>query len=105
VLKLRTARQRIRQRAGRCEGRKPFGTRPGEAESLALMRRLRRKLPGGKRASFADIADTLNAKGIPTRTGAPWRARTVHGILGRRSGKAAYPSRDTAVLPTESVIA
>ena len=33
VLKLRAARQRIRLQGGRCEGRKPFGTRAGERES------------------------------------------------------------------------
>src|SRR5689334_19469577 len=32
VSKLRAARHRTRQRYGRCEGRKPFGTRPGELE-------------------------------------------------------------------------
>src|SRR5215469_10887493 len=34
VLKLRGARQRARARDGRCEGAKPFGSRPGEAEVL-----------------------------------------------------------------------
>jgi len=30
VAKLRAARVRKRRETGRCEGRKPFGTRPGE---------------------------------------------------------------------------
>ena len=34
VLKLRAARQRIRLQKGRCEGRKPYGTRDGEREVL-----------------------------------------------------------------------
>jgi hypothetical protein len=34
VLKLRGARQRARARDGRCEGAKPFGALPGEAEVL-----------------------------------------------------------------------
>jgi hypothetical protein len=34
VLKLRVARQRKRAKYGRCEGAKPYGTLPGEAETL-----------------------------------------------------------------------
>ena len=82
VLKLRTARERRRRRSGRCEGRKPFGARPGEAEALALMR-LRRITPGRPRRSFAQIAAELNLRRIPTRTGTPWQPRTVYGILNR----------------------
>jgi DNA invertase Pin-like site-specific DNA recombinase len=83
VLKLRAARQRIRARNGRCEGRKPFGARPGEAEVIRLMRTLRRKTPKQTRRSFADIADELNRRQVPTRTGTSWQARTIYGILSR----------------------
>src|ERR1035437_5455964 len=41
VLKLRGPRQRMRAREGRCEGAKPYGTRPGEAEILATIQGLR----------------------------------------------------------------
>ena len=83
VAKLRAARARQRREHGRCEGRKPFGTKPGEAEAVELLRQLRRKPKGGERRSFAAIARELNARRIPTRTGAPWRASTVGGILAR----------------------
>jgi len=83
VSKLRAARVRKRRETGRCEGRKPFGTRPGEADVLALMKRLRRKPKGGERLSFDAIAARLNATGAPTRTGARWRGATVRGIVGR----------------------
>jgi len=43
VSKLKAARLRKRRAVGRCEGRKPFGTRPGEAQIVAVIRRLRRK--------------------------------------------------------------
>jgi hypothetical protein len=66
VAKLRAARIRKRKATGRCEGRKPFGTKPGEAETLALIRRLRRKPRGGKRLSYDVIAARLNANGIPS---------------------------------------
>lgn len=83
VLKLRAARDRIRRRNGRCEGRKPFGSRPGEARAVELIRRLRRKPRGGDRRSFGQVADELNAAGISTRTGTPWSRGTVHRICQR----------------------
>ncbi|MGD0948695.1 MAG: hypothetical protein ABSA52_14875 [Candidatus Binatia bacterium] len=48
VAKLKAARIRKRRETGRCEGRKPFGTKPREAETLALIRKLSRKPRGGK---------------------------------------------------------
>jgi DNA invertase Pin-like site-specific DNA recombinase len=83
VAKLRAARIRKRRATGRCEGRKPFGTKPGEGETLALIRRLRRKPRGGKRLSYDAIAVRLNADGVPTRTGKLWAGPTVCGILTR----------------------
>ncbi|HET6430534.1 MAG TPA: recombinase family protein [Phycisphaerae bacterium] len=83
VLKLRAARERVRARNGRCEGRKPFGTRPGEAQTVERIRQLRRKPKGRPRLSVANIAEILNAEGRPTRTGGPWRPGTVWGILRR----------------------
>lgn len=86
VLKLRAARERIRRRAGRCEGRKPFGGdpgRPGEGKTLALMRQLRRKTPKQPRRSYEQIAEELNRRAIPTRSGRLWQPRTVYGILNR----------------------
>jgi DNA invertase Pin-like site-specific DNA recombinase len=45
VMKLRAARERKRSRGEQCEGRKPFGSFPGESETLARIRELRRKPP------------------------------------------------------------
>jgi DNA invertase Pin-like site-specific DNA recombinase len=83
VLKLRAARERIRRREGRCEGRKPFGSRPAEGAALERIRHLRRKPKGGERLSVAAIAEQLNAEGVPTRQGGPWRASSVYAILQR----------------------
>ena len=83
VAKLKAARIRKRRVSGRCEGRKPFGAKPGEVETLALIRRLRRKPRGGKRLSYDAIAARLNADGVPTRTGKAWVGGTVCGILAR----------------------
>jgi len=52
VMKLRAARDRRRARGERCEGRRPFGIKPGEAKTLARIRELRRKPPYGRRRSL-----------------------------------------------------
>jgi DNA invertase Pin-like site-specific DNA recombinase len=89
VLKLRAARERKRLREGRCEGRKPFGSRPSEAKALARLLELRRKPREGVRRSMAKISDTLNAEGYATRGGKPWKPGTVHAILKRVKGNRA----------------
>ena len=63
VMKLRAARERKRSRGERCEGRKPFGISPGEAETLTRIRELRRKPPNGRRHSLQKVCDVLNAEG------------------------------------------
>ena len=83
VSKLKAARLRKKRAEGRCEGRKPFGTRPGEAAVVDLIHKLRRKPRGGERLSFAAIADRLNHDGVASRTGKPWAAETVRGIVAR----------------------
>lgn len=71
-------RKEIRVATGRCEGRKPFGTRPGEAEAIAFMRQYR---SAGE--TFASIADLLNKSIHKTRTGKPWIGAVVCKILAR----------------------
>jgi DNA invertase Pin-like site-specific DNA recombinase len=83
VMKLRAARDRRRERGIRCEGRKPFGTLPGEPETLSRIRELRRKPPLGRRRSLQQICDELNAEGRPTRSGKPWKKQSLNRILGR----------------------
>jgi hypothetical protein len=80
---MRGARVRIRRSTGKCEGRKAFGERDDEAAVIERIRQLRRKPVKGTRLSFAGIAAKLNAEGVPTRTGSPWRPSTVAGILAR----------------------
>lgn len=80
VLKLRGARQRMKAKMGRCEGRKPFGFHRSEAGALERMKVLRSNGMG-----FDRIAAALNAEGIPTRTGKPWHGLVVNRIL---TGKA-----------------
>lgn len=84
VLKLRAARERVRRRSGRCEGRKPFGSRPGEAAVIERIRELYRKPHGEDRRSLQEIATILNDEKVPTRTaGKQWSKGTLHQIIAR----------------------
>jgi DNA invertase Pin-like site-specific DNA recombinase len=76
VSKLRGARDRKRAKDGHCEGRKPYGHRPGEQTTIALMKKLRAEGKGVNR-----IADALNADGVKSRSGKLWYAATVNRIL------------------------
>ena len=81
VSKLRGARQRKKAATGRCEGRKPYGELPGEAEVLGRMRELRTQ-----EWTFDRIAAALNAEGVHTRIeGGRWFGSTVAKIM-RRAG-------------------
>lgn len=79
VLKMKVAKDRIRAKTGRCEGRKPYGAKPGEEATLARMRELFAADLG-----FQKIADTLNAEGMLSREGKPWRVGSVHRIITRQ---------------------
>lgn len=92
VLKLRAARERMRLRTGRCEGRRPFGFYPQEQQTVEMIRVLRRKPRGGARPSFADVAQRLNERGMSTRTGVPWSAGTVFAIMKRISSPRRTPN-------------
>jgi DNA invertase Pin-like site-specific DNA recombinase len=78
VLKLRAARQRVRTQDGRCEGRKPFGDRPGEQEIIERIQKL-----AGKGLNYSQIAEKLNSEGLPTRADGTWYPATVSRILAR----------------------
>ncbi len=76
VQKLRGARQRIRAKSGRCEGRKPYGTRSGEPGIIERMKKLRQQ-----GTAVDTIAETLNAEGIKPRSGQRWYATSVYRVL------------------------
>lgn len=76
VLKLKAARMRKRAKEGHCEGRKPYGFYPGEAEVITRMHALRASGMG-----FDRIAAQLNADGVQTRTGGRWHGLVTNRIL------------------------
>ena len=80
VLKLRAARQRAKvNRRDYREGRKPFGTRPGEQETINRMVELRRQ-----GLAYDTIAERLNGEGTPARAGR-WHATSVSRVLKANS--------------------
>tara|TARA_Y100000593_G_scaffold81648_1_gene152855 strand:- start:16 stop:720 length:705 start_codon:yes stop_codon:yes gene_type:complete len=83
VAKLAEARARVRKVRGKCEGRKAYGEESEqERETIALMRKLRRKR-SGRRMGYHSIAKELNERGIASRTGSQWHANAVRRILMR----------------------
>jgi DNA invertase Pin-like site-specific DNA recombinase len=82
VLKLRGARQRMRAKTGRCEGRKPYGDREGEQEVIGRIVEFRK---GG--LNYSEIAAKLNALGIKARSGGHWFPANVSRILSRARKK------------------
>lgn len=84
VLKLRAARDRKSRKIGRrVEGKKAYGSRPGEAVVVARIRELYRKPHNAPRRSLQEIADILNVENRPTRTGTPWSKSALHAIISR----------------------
>ena len=82
VLKLRAARERLRRKGHRVEGRKPYGFRPDEQAIVEHMRALRAQ-PRGERLSYEGIATQLNAEGHTTRYGKAWTKAAVFQVLSR----------------------
>lgn len=82
VHKLRTARAKIRETDGRCEGRKPYGTTDQEKWILSRIRTMRCE---GK--TIKSISEQLNFEGIKTRTArragqqTKWHPTTIQRIL------------------------
>ena len=82
VKKLRKGRDKKRSATGRCEGPKPFGSYPEEAELLKRVRYMRRKSKyDGRKRTLQSIADELNQEGITTRQGKAWNPALIFNIL------------------------
>lgn len=81
--RLKKGRDAKRAKDGSCEGRKPYGYYPGEADTIARIKQLYRKRPGDDRLSCYRIAKVLNRENRPTRTGCKWQSCTVTKILER----------------------
>lgn len=78
VLKLRGARKRTKDKDGRCEGRKPYGFHPDEAEALTRMVEMR-----NSGSTFEQIADALATAGVKPRQGDSWHPYAISRIVKR----------------------
>ena len=86
VRRLRKARELIREKTGKCEGKKPFGYREHEKPVIKYIIKLFRKPRNGKRLSYYKIAKRLNREKVPSRTGKPWSDTVIKQILRRETG-------------------
>jgi len=74
--RLSQARASVRLKKGRCEGRKPYGFKPGEETILSNMRHLR-----STGNSYPEIAFCLNTNGHRNRSGNAWTGENIKKIL------------------------
>jgi DNA invertase Pin-like site-specific DNA recombinase len=79
VAKLKAARQRKKERTGKCEGRKSWAER--NPEMVAEAKRLRRRSPKGNQRSLRDIAAELAKLGYANERGAVFSASSVASML------------------------
>jgi len=83
VKRLRSARRRKKETAGKCEGAKGWNdTEPERGEEIMRMIRRLRRRPRGctKQMSYQGVADQLNAEGIRTFKGGKWSAQLVRAF-------------------------
>ena len=79
VAKLKAARDRIKKRIGKCEGRKSY--HEAAPEVISEIRRLRRKRKELRCMTYSRIADELNRQGTLTVTGKPFTGQNIQNIL------------------------
>lgn len=87
VSKLRAARERVKAKTGKCDGRKGYYETDHGKAVLARTKQLRRKRRDMKPLSFADIADVLNKEGMLTLTGKPWTGGNVTAATRRNQSR------------------
>lgn len=76
VLKLRKARQAVKRKTGRCEGRKPYGVTPEEQAILKVLQIFVRP-----EHTIQEVADILNQEGLRTRFGTEWNRKSAFRIM------------------------
>jgi len=80
VDRMRCAREAKKAATGRCEGDKPYGTKPGEKAVVLRIQALKRT---GK--NYSAIARILNEDGVKSRYGGRWYCGTVRNVVRRVS--------------------
>jgi DNA invertase Pin-like site-specific DNA recombinase len=85
VAKLRGARQRIRAKEGRCEGRKAYGEHSEHRDEQIIIERIHALRNAG--LPLLTIATTLNDEGITSRSGGVWHPTQVSRVLSRATSR------------------
>ena len=80
VLKTRVARERLRAKNGKCEGRISYGKKPGEEFVLATILSLAKE---GRGSEY--IRDYLNQRNVPTRYKKQWNSGSIWKIIKANS--------------------
>jgi len=70
-----------RKRSEKPQGRKPYGTRPGEADVLELIHTLHKPTKTRRGLSYPTIAALLNSRNITTRRGNKFSASLVYHYI------------------------
>lgn len=83
IRKLKKGRQAKKEKAGSCEGRKPYGFYPGESAILERIKELHRKRQGEPRRGPGEIARILNDEKLLNRKGTQWYGQTIDRIIKR----------------------
>jgi len=83
VMKLRAARERVKAKTGKCDGRKGYYETDHGKTVLARIKQLKRKRRDMKPLSSTDIAEALNREGLMTLTGKAWTGGNVAAAMRR----------------------
>ncbi len=81
VAKLRASRERMKQRTGKCEGRKGYDESEEGRRTIQYIKILHKKKKNYKRLTFKQIADRLNTEGVTTLDGKQWSLYRVQNVL------------------------
>lgn len=81
VAKLRGARERMRAKEGRCEGRKAYGEHPEHRDEQAVIERIHTLRNQG--LPLVTIATIVNDEGFTSRSGGAWHPTQVSRVLKR----------------------
>ena len=81
VAKLRAARDRIRAKTGRCEGRTQYVDTPEGRELINYIKSLHKKRKNYKQLTLQQIADQLNTEGRKTISGKKFTLHRVRDII------------------------
>jgi hypothetical protein len=80
VNKLKVSRERIRSSGGRCEGRKPYGDRPGEKATLLLLCEW-----AHAGIDYDSMANLLKLNGEKNRAGKDWTPNAIRSMFIRKN--------------------